>query len=42
MPSLANEGAVSGWTHKIYGVSNANVGKIYGISKASIAKVYGL
>lgn len=32
----------SGWSHKIQGVANANIGKIMGISKANIGKVQGV
>jgi hypothetical protein len=32
----------SGWTHKIFGIANANVGKIDGIAKANVGKVDGV
>ena len=33
---------VSGWSHKIQGIANANIAKISGVAKANIAKVNGV
>lgn len=37
-----NEPVSSGWTHKINGIANINIGKINGILKSNISKVNGI
>lgn len=39
---LIDDGIAAGWTHKIHGLSNANIAKVHALAKTSIAKILGV